>query len=141
MKIKDLGKMENREKIISDCVAKLEPMIDSEEKRKMLHEFTSKLLVSFADLVANAATDILNVEAAPKKAVAKRVVKRKCTYKDANGKRRCDTVIQTGKLCPEHNQGTSVLDLIEHTNNLTIEEDGAAINESDPETTEPLIGS
>jgi len=133
--------MENREKIISDCVSKLEPMIDSEEKRKMVHEFTSEILVSFADLVNNSLAKILSMEIAPKKAVAKRVVKRKCTYKDANGKRRCDTVIQTGKLCPEHNQGTSVLDLIEHTNNLTIEEDGAVINESDAETTEPLIVS
>jgi len=133
--------MENREKIISDCVSKLEPMIDSEEKRKMVHEFTSEILVSFADLVNNSLAKILSMETAPKKAVAKRVVKRKCTYKDANGKRRCDTVIQTGKLCPEHNQGTSVLDLIEHTNNLTIEEDGAVINESDAETTEPLIVS
>jgi len=131
--------MENREKIISDCVAKLEPMIDSEEKRKMVHEFTSKILVSIADLINNAVAEIVSVEAAPKKVVAKRVVKRKCTYKDANGKRKCDTVIQTGKLCPEHSQGTSVLDLIEHTNNLTIEEDKAAINESDAETTEPLI--
>lgn len=133
--------MENREKIISDCVSKLEPMIDSEEKRKMVHEFTSEILVSFADLVNNSLAKILSMETAPRKAVAKRVVKRKCTYKDANGKRRCDTVIQTGKLCPEHNQGTSVLDLIEHTNNLTIEEDGAVINESDAETTEPLIVS
>jgi len=133
--------MENREKIISDCVSKLEPMIDSEEKRKMVHEFTSEILVSFADLVNNSLAKILSMETAPKKAVAKRVVKRKCTYKDANGKRRCDTVMQTGKLCPEHNQGTSVLDLIEHTNNLTIEEDGAVINESDAETTEPLIVS